>query len=144
MAPLERVIGLQIEARCTDALTERDSCSHQTAADAVAALRRSDGHLGEFVFAGTHSNEGAAADADAIAHGHEDAATVIEDRGLRMPQHFQVRGLEPEVALDPLAIQFEEGVCIGWLKFSDDDIGHRVDPPACTVYAALSRALIQG
>jgi hypothetical protein len=34
------------------------------------------------------------------------------------------------VALDPFAIQLEKGFGIGWLKFSDDDIGRVLGPPA--------------
>src|SRR6185437_2234250 len=110
---------------------EGDSRSDEPAADAVAALVGSHGHFGQLVLAGTHRDECAAADADSIAHGHEDAATGVKNCTLRLPQHVEIRGLQPEVALDPLAIEFEEGICIGRLKLSDDDIGHWLGPPAC-------------
>lgn len=114
-------IRLKIEPMRAHATSFLDAEQEKRAADAGAAGRFSDGHLGELEFAGSNGNERAAADGLSIAFGNGDLTAGIEDVPLRVADDGQVGGLHREVFADPGLVKVQKGGFVAGAKRAADD-----------------------
>lgn len=90
-----------------------DGVEKNLAAETVTAGVFGDAHLGEFVLAGIHGQQCAAAGGLSVEQGHDDVTARGDDLAKGVAQNETVGIFEGEKLSDPGFIEFAEGECVG-------------------------------